>query len=390
MRVSDMLGIRRIRFISLLLAVGLVVSVIVPANGGAVEAAPVDQGDDLDADDGVVTDEFPLAGDDDPGKPVSAREQGVRVSEAREWTREEMEAAKPIRPPAQKGPGMGARRASADPVGPPGGEPGQPPERGGARGRADLEDMLLRPAADKVPISQYTQFPISTAGRLFSRQAGKLSFCSASSIGNNAVWTAGHCVYTPEVGWHTNIVFVPSYLNGWALRGQWVEANAFTTTNWQRGDLSFDYGGVILRPFNANSPANVKQGLNGQHGQRISQVAGALGIAWNQPLGVKYTLLGYPGSPAPFDGNTMWSCAGFSFRYDDDESAPWPVGMAPCNQWKGASGGPWILWGTNWLGGNIAYARASLPKFIFSPRFTNDSRVYDTTDMRNMLIKQRS
>jgi len=59
----------------------------------------------------------------------------------------------------------------------------------------------------------YTQYPVSTVGKLFFTQNGKNYVCSASVINKSTLATAGHCVHAGNnktTGWSTNVLFCPS------------------------------------------------------------------------------------------------------------------------------------------------------------------------------------
>ncbi len=122
-------------------------------------------------------------------------------------------------------------------------------------------------------IPPYSLYPYRTVGKLFFRNGGKSYVCSASSIGNYAIWTAGHCVHAGNgmaSGWSTNVVFVPAYKNGTAPYGQWPAKNLWTRTAWYKNGipkgLCQDMGGAVLYP---------------KSGKKISQVVGWLGFAWD-------------------------------------------------------------------------------------------------------------
>jgi len=58
------------------------------------------------------------------------------------------------------------------------------------------EHKLIEPDTDFVtPESLYQTYPYKTIGRAFFLYQGRPASCSASSTGNNAVLTAGHCVF---------------------------------------------------------------------------------------------------------------------------------------------------------------------------------------------------
>jgi hypothetical protein len=219
--------------------------------------------------------------------------------------------------------------------------------------------------------SPYNLFPFITIGKLFFEQGGGKYVCSAASIGNNAIWTAGHCVHRgngkPD-GWSTRIVFVPAYKDGTAPFGQWPAKYAITTGDWygkgNPGGLFRDMGGAVLFPNSA--------------GKKISEVVGWLGFAWNWSYYQHWMACGYPAgafpsgynSPPSFNGQRQIITAA-SFAYTGDVPGdPKPQGIGS-DMTGGCSGGPWILrFGRgNYLNGNNSYRHGDKPEELFSPRF---------------------
>ena len=152
---------------------------------------------------------------------------------AHSWTKESMLAAQPY--PLEIVPNEPAVSLElAKPRGAPGIIPGSPPEVG-QRTTTFSEETLARSQATLAgynyppPFARYQNFdsylvyPYSTAGVLFFKQAGVSYHCSAASIGNNGIWTAGHCIHQGDGEldadgnvidpgtWSTDVVFVPAY-----------------------------------------------------------------------------------------------------------------------------------------------------------------------------------
>lgn len=122
-------------------------------------------------------------------------------------------------------------------------------------------------------ITPYTRYPYITVGKLFFRQNGRSYVGSAASIGNYAIFTAGHCVHDGKgkaSGWSTDVTFVPAHKNGAAPLGQWGASYVTTRTKWYNNGipngLTEDMGGAILHKLG---------------GRKISQRVGWLGTAWN-------------------------------------------------------------------------------------------------------------
>ncbi|MBC2694410.1 MAG: hypothetical protein HF982_03860 [Desulfobacteraceae bacterium] len=213
------------------------------------------------------------------------------------------------------------------------------------------------------PYDKYKAFPYRTVGVLFFTQNGTDYRCTASSIGNYAIWTAGHCVSDGAGNWSTDFLFIPAYKDGnpavsWA---QWTGANAWVMSDWHNyGDLCRDMGGVVM---NLNTT-----------GKKVSYV-GWLGFAYNLESDQHWHGIGYPAA-SPFDGNKQIICAS-SHSSDDDPCVlpnPSTIGTG-CDQTGGCSGGPWIkdfsgeIGECNFLNGNFSYFYLGYPDEIFSPYF---------------------
>jgi V8-like Glu-specific endopeptidase len=62
----------------------------------------------------------------------------------------------------------------------------------------------------KIHVILFFNFLDKTIGKALFKFGGRDAFCSASSSGNNAVLTAGHCLWM-EGNFHTNFIFIPQY-----------------------------------------------------------------------------------------------------------------------------------------------------------------------------------
>ena len=319
---------------------------------------------------------------DPGGGNVSTR--GIKVlssSESQPWTRERMLAAQPY--PLET---ITSEPEYSLQLNRPQGEPtflaGSPPA-------ADQQEVAVQPLSQSTslaaasgydypaPFARYQNFdsyqvyPYTTVGVLFFKQYGADYRCSAASIGNSAIWTAGHCIHIGDnqaEGWSTNLVFAPAYKNGSTPYGVWSTSYLTTKGFWYEfGDLRFDMGGALLNEWN---------------NQTISEVVGSLGFAYNLANGLHWMNFGYPSAP-PFDGSTQQICAA-SFAYADTSMPkPYPVAMG-CDMTKGSSGGPWVLsfsgevGQTNFLNGNNSYRYTFHPKEMFSPYFGDAAKtLYD-------------
>jgi hypothetical protein len=117
----------------------------------------------------------------------------------------------------------------------------------------------------------YDRSSYITIGETFFELQGNY-VASAASIGNYAIWTAGHCVHTSEGrsdGWSTNLVFVPPHIETVMRLGLWPASYLMARTAWVDNGipdgLCEDMGGAIL--FHKV--------------ERRSPGVGRLGFSWN-------------------------------------------------------------------------------------------------------------
>lgn len=290
------------------------------------------------------------------------------------WTDDLLRQAKPY-PMPQIQPGRDL--LSAAPDGPAGWAPAVPPggpEQDFLRGLRGLEIAAPQDSTYVNPYS-YSLFPFRAVGRVFFIWDGSAYACSASVIGEYAIWTAGHCVHPGNGdpnGWYTNWIFIPAYKDNLRPYGTWSAAYIYTTDQWMNNeDIRYDFGVVIVKPLN---------------GKTIRQTVGSLGFAWNQAVDQPRTAMGYPLKPSSlFDGQKqVISSASYVFTDSNfTDPPPYPIGMPSLMQ-EGASGGPWMLnhaitttAGYNLLNGGNSYIYRSL-EAIYSPYFGAVSKtMYD-------------
>jgi V8-like Glu-specific endopeptidase len=309
----------------------------------------------------------------------------------REWTEERMGKARPYPLPVLPAePNRGRAAAEALSTVPPVFIPGSPdgvgylpgidPQSGGVEPTAVIDPLGYSyppPYTRYRNFDNYKRYPYRTVGKFFFTQMGTDYVCSAASIGNFAIWTAGHCVHAGNnlpSGWSTNIHFVPAYKKGDAPYGKWKGVEACTTDSWYAEggalDFRYDMGGVILKK---------------RKGQKISKAVGNLGFAANLSNDTQHWFdIGYP--EAPFNGGVQQICAA-SYAYSDTNypGGPYPVAMG-CDQAPGSSGGPWILdfRGGSYLNGHNSYRYNGFPEEIFSPYFGDVAQ-----DLHQRLLDER-
>ncbi len=230
-------------------------------------------------------------------EPSSAESVGMRapalpemssrdtsVDPAGYWTLEMMASAVPIEELVDT---VATRRPVRDPrpadIGKPGtaSEPVLPTQN---------QDGLQAMAAAPVP---------STVGKLFFRLPdGRPSSCSAATVNSGAkdlIETAGHCVYTPGAGWHSELLFAPGHYNGPSAAGFWNWGYARTFNLWiNNRALSHDQAFVELLPKN---------------GVRVVDAVGGNGFSWNYSASQPdVRIWGYPGNLQ--DGEVPYYCDG--------------------------------------------------------------------------------
>jgi hypothetical protein len=290
------------------------------------------------------------------------------------WTEARMSRARPVdptEPAARLGP-TGRRRTG-------GGEPVVVP---GATGRAGASaaDEPTSLAATSVP-RPYTDLPDRLNGKVFFTAATGGNFvCSGTLINNpakNLVWTAGHCVHDgPGGDFHRNWVFVPAYgSSDTAARpyGSWPAFELWTREEWAtEGSFPLDLGVAVL---------------DDADGERLGDLVGGQGIAFNESASQTYDDFGYPAAP-PFDGRRQWWCRS-ALRGRDravEGSGPDPMRI-DCDMTGGASGGGWITRldgdGLGAVSSVNSYGYRDRPGSLYGPYHGDEARaLYDQTKSR--------
>ena len=226
----------------------------------------------------------------------------------------------------------------------------------------------------------YKVYPYSVVGQLFFTIPGMGDFLCSGSVINSAnfsvVWTAGHCVATPGVGFHTNVVFVPGNNNGKAPFKFWTANTLVTTMGWgTNGLFEYDHGAIALN-------------RGGKHHGRIAEDLGFLGFLTDASRMQHWHSFGYPVAPRDlnttppgpqYDGLHQEVCAA-TFATNDQPTGtpgvdPPAIGIG-CDQTGGASGGPWIVdlsgfgGAVNFVNGSNGYKYNTEPLSVYGPYFT--------------------
>lgn len=211
------------------------------------------------------------------------------------------------------------------------------------------------PYGDPIPytrwslIGRYNKYPNSTVAKMFFTQdpdgvggSGPLNYvCSASSMGPDEVWTAGHCasnndgIDQPGVaanGFSYNILVCPSYDNApLAGVGCWGANGIVALTAYKSGGN----GNVDMAAIDTSDTGDTV-------GSQIGVHTGWLGFLVNAPRNQHWVAMGYPAA-SPFAGGKLIMSAG-SYGYDDSWPPDAVLSMAMGNNMTGgSSGGPWIV-----------------------------------------------
>lgn len=203
---------------------------------------------------------------------------------------------------------------------------------------------------------------VATAGRVFFTVGGRDASCSGNAVtseNKSTVITAGHCVKY-QGSWHADWIFVPAYHQGEAPYGEWPAVSTHTTPQWHATeDIDYDIGAAVVRSVD---------------GQRLTDVVGGQGIAFNQPRGQRTYAFGYPAAD-PYDGSRLVYCAGTTFNdyfFSND------LGLN-CDMTGGSSGGPWFIGfdpqrGTGMQNSVNSFGYVFLPDVMFGPYFGDAAR----------------
>ncbi|HLU46011.1 MAG TPA: peptidase [Natronosporangium sp.] len=202
----------------------------------------------------------------------------------------------------------------------------------------------------------------STAGRVFFTYQGRQASCSGNAVtsaNGSVVMTAGHCIKL-DGAYHTNWMFVPGYDHGSEPYGRWTARQVFVTPQWHSMEnINYDIGAAVV---------------NLQNGNRLTDVVGGQGVAFNQSRGVAMYAFGYPAA-SPYDGSRLIYCSGNTFN---DPLFSTAIGMN-CNMTGGSSGGPWFRNFNEATGAGIqnsvnSFGYTFFPNVMFGPYFGTDGQ----------------
>ena len=184
---------------------------------------------------------------------------------------------------------------------------------------------------------RYLTYPTSVIGKLFFTLGGSNFVCSGTVVQRNMVYTAGHCVHDGVGSFATNLLFCPSYNNGGvnSAVGCWPVASGankiWTTGPWSNSS-DFDYDTACFVTANSGTVLS----------QRIGNVTGWAGLAWNFGTDENIMATGYPAG-APFNGRRIMFVAAnewYSLHTSSGGQASKYIGS---DMTGGSSGGGWWL-----------------------------------------------
>ena len=181
--------------------------------------------------------------------------------------------------------------------------------------------------------------PFKATGKLFFTKPGIGDFqCSASVIRYRVVVTAAHCMYSADIGFHTNWLFIPGY-NGTSSDpavqrplGSWSWAYGIIPSNW------ISTGGSLPNATDFGLLEMVDQTVNGvstRIGSRTGRYATAVGHLFDTHV----TMLGYPCNLSPSGTCGEMSRIDSSDHRSTSNSNAFEYGS---DAQGGISGGPWL------------------------------------------------
>jgi hypothetical protein len=315
------------------------------------------------------------------------------------WTHEALAAAEPLEIAVQVGPATAAEAAQSEPVvaavGLPGFAPGGAAAPGAERAAQAAYAEDWAPMAEAAAIqspqavdgtseiftsyqANYSNklwhlYPHTWVGRLSFQTANGTSTCSGTSISNNIMLTAAHCLYdTKNDQWYSNWVFTPAYRAGNAPYGSFPATNCTVLTSWLNLTGNYTIGGWAKHDVGV-----CNMGTNSA-GTTLNNAVGWMGRQWDGPDVLHFHSLGYPfrnhnNTYLPYPGAYLTACVAESALQATDTR------RMGCNRTQGMDGGPWVVGYApgellGWVDG-VTSGFVIGTKNIYGARFTSNNIV---------------
>lgn len=219
-----------------------------------------------------------------------------------------------------------------------------------------LPGSVSKMLAETSEVTDITQFPFNYAGKLFMREGDSNYVGSAWVIGDQAIFTAAHCLFDDNGTFYDDVVFFPQYRDGSSLGGfgitqMAIDPRYYISSNNQ--NLDFDLGIALL-----DRPISNLTGIAGYAINPTSQIA----------IGEFVTAIGYPAGP-PFDGSKMFKSKGRIVRDSAPGTAEERFFGAENDMTGGCSGGHWVDSSNIAIGINSFVFGGEDPPIMHSPYF---------------------
>jgi len=275
------------------------------------------------------------------------------------WTHEAIAAAKPLEIAMQIGPATPDEAALAmqDVAGPPGfaASGAAAPDADSIAQAAYPEDWAAiaeaadSPSAIDGTSQTYTHYIVNQnaplwkiyphiwVGRLSFTTPSGTQFCTGTSISNNIMLTAAHCIYdTTNNRFYSNWVLTPAYRNGSAPYGTFPARTCRVLTTWVNLTGSFN-----INTWSRHDVGVCNMGTNSA-GTTLNNAVGWMGRQWNWPYVRHFHILGYPfrdynDAVIANAGRYLHACVSESFQQTTETRG------SGCRVSRGMSGGPWVV-----------------------------------------------
>jgi V8-like Glu-specific endopeptidase len=206
-------------------------------------------------------------------------------------------------------------------------------------------------------------YPHIWVGRLsFTTPTGTM-FCSGTSINNNVMLTAAHCLYdSTNNTFFSNWVFSPAYRNGATPYGTFPATSCRVLNAWI--NLT---GNFSINTWTRHDVGVCNMGTNSAN-TTLNDAVGWMGYQWNFPYVRHFHNLGYPFRNTddqfiPDAGSYLHACVAESFQQSTETR-----GMG-CDMSRGKSGGPLMV-------GYAPTVTSGAADGVYSGFFTGTTNLY--------------